>query len=110
MIYNSRPEGNFVFHIRTDPETGKKPIANLPFAWSNEELLCGLMESDNLEVLKVASPDDSTYLFVLSQNHTRPYPSVMILRVIYEGSNIRIIDVEKQDLQAAYYAIENFLS
>ena len=110
MIYNSKSEGNSVFHIRTDPKSGKQDIAVLPFLWSEKQLLYRLMESENIQILTVTAPDESNYLFILDQNHARPYPSVMILKAVYENADIKIIDVEENDLQAAHYAIENYLN
>ena len=108
MIYNSNPDGNLVFHILNNPANPKKEIANLPVVWTDKPLIQRLMQTENIAMHRVDAPDDSIYLFVFDGNSARPLPAVMILRVIADRKDYRIVDVGQDDLQAVHFAVENY--
>ena len=109
MLYNSNQNGNSVFHIRRSPDGAEPIVAILPVTWSNREQVFSLMEAERITWLRVQAPDNTEYRFVYNADAQRPYPSVMILRVIPDGSDVRIVDVEQNDLQAVQFAWDNYL-
>ena len=109
MITNSNEQGNAIFHVATNPDGGLQPIICVPLLWSNQELLLQLMQTHHIGIEKLETTDGRCYMVLFDKNCTKPYPSVMIWRFIWQGEDRLIIDVEKEDMNIICFVVDNYL-
>ena len=109
MIMNSKDQGNAIFHVATNPDGNLQPIINVPLLWANQELLLQLMQTHHIGIDKLEIKDGRCYMVLFDKNCTRPYPSAMIWRFVWQGEDRIIIDVEQQDVEIIPFVVNSYL-
>lgn len=109
MTTNSKEHGNTIFHVATNPDGSLQPIISVPLLWSDQELLLKLMQTDHIGIEKLEITDGRNYMVLFDKNCTRPYPSTIIWRFIWQGEDRLIIDVEKEDMNIVSFVVNNYL-
>lgn len=108
MVFNTKENGNAIFHIYRGPD-GKYELINVPLLWENRDLLKHLLQVEALGMDDLESPEGRLYMVLHDGNSSKPYSSVMIWRYERQGDDRRIVDVEEQDLRAVVFVREYFM-
>lgn len=108
MVFNSKENGNAIFHIYRGPD-GKYELINVPLLWENRDLLKYLLQVDTLGMDDLESPEGRLYMVLHDGSSSKPYSSVMIWRYECQGKDRRIVDVEEKDLRAVVFVREYFM-
>lgn len=102
MVFNSKGNGNAIFHIYRGPD-GKYELINVPLLWENRDLLKHLLQVDTLGMDDLESPEGRLYMVLHDGSSSKPYSSVMLWRYECQGEDRRIVDVEEKDLRAVVF-------
>ncbi|MGI5976743.1 MAG: hypothetical protein ACOX68_03505 [Candidatus Limivicinus sp.] len=69
----------------------------------------GLLQTEEIGCNEVSSPEGSHYLFLFDGKGRRPYPSVMIWKIVNTGGGDLLVDMDERDMPAVAFAERNYL-
>ena len=98
-----------VFHVARNPDGSIQPVVEAPICPTDTTLIKSLLCAENLGLDEVVHQDKDFYYFVFDKNASKPLPSVMIIKFIPSTEGKTFVNVEKEDMKAVTYAIENYL-